>query len=106
MFGVPILASSAWQLVFGLYGYLLPFVLYAAWTSLAFWDLARRDDLGRGATLAWIAVVLLVPFLGVIAYHVLGRPRLPAWLRAAVVGGGVAAYLVILGIGALLGGIA
>jgi hypothetical protein len=50
--------------------------------------------------------VLLVPFLGVVAYHVLGRPKLPAWLRAAVVGGGVAAYLVILGIGALLGGIA
>jgi len=104
--GVPILAASPWQLVFALYGYLLPFVLYAAWTSLAFWDLARRDDLGRGAILAWIAVVLLVPFLGVIAYHVLGRPKLPGWLRAAVVGGGVAAYLVILGIGALLGGIA
>ena len=104
--GVPILAASPWQLVFALYGYLLPFVLYAAWTSLAFWDLARRDDLGRGAILAWIGVVLLVPFLGVIAYHVLGRPKLPGWLRAAVVGGGVAAYLVILGIGALLGGIA
>jgi plastocyanin len=104
--GVPLLAASPWQLVFALYGYLLPFVLYAAWTSLAFWDLARRDDLGRGATLAWIAVVLLVPFLGVVAYHVLGRPKLPGWLRAAVIGGGVAAYLVILGIGALLGGIA
>jgi hypothetical protein len=106
VFGVPLLAASPWQLVFALYGYLLPFVLYAAWTSLALWDLARRDDLRRGASLAWIAVVLLVPFLGVIAYHVLGRPRLPAWLRAAVVGGGVAAYLVVLGIGALLGGIA
>jgi predicted phage tail protein len=37
---------------------------------------------------------------------VLGRPRLPAWLRAAVIGGGLVAYLVVLGIGALLGGIA
>jgi plastocyanin len=106
VFGVPILAASPWQLLFALYGYLLPFVLYAAWTSLALWDLARRDDLGRGAAIAWIAVVLVVPFLGVIAYHVLGRPRLPAWLRAAVIGGGVAAYLVVLGVGALLGGIA
>jgi plastocyanin len=106
VFGVALLAASPWQLVFALYGYLLPFVLYAAWTSLALWDLARRDDLGRGATLGWIAVVLLVPFLGVIAYHVLGRPRLPGWLRAAVVGGGLVAYLVILGVGALLGGIA
>jgi plastocyanin len=106
VFGVALLAASPWQLVFALYGYLLPFVLYAAWTSLALWDLARRDDLGRGATLAWIAVVLVVPFLGVIAYHLLGRPRLPGWLRAAVVGGGLVAYLVILGVGALLGGIA
>ena len=106
VFGVPLLATSPWQLVFALYGYLLPFVLYAAWTSLALWDLARRDDLGRGAAVGWIAVVLVVPFLGVIAYHVLGRPRLPAWLRAAVVGGGLVAYLVVLGVGALLGGIA
>ena len=64
------------------------------------------DDLGRGAAIGWIAVILLVPFLGVIAYHTVGRPRLPAWLRAAVVGGGLVAYLVVLGITALLGGIA
>ena len=69
------------------------------WTSLALWDLARRDDLGRGAAIAWIAVILLLPFLGVIADHVVGRPRLPAWLRAAVVGGGLVAYLVVLGSG-------
>jgi hypothetical protein len=106
VFGVPILAASPWQLLFALYGYLLPFVLYAAWTSLALWDLARRDDLGRPAAVAWIGAVLLVPFLGVVAYHVLGRPRLPGWLRAAVVGGGLVAYLVVLGVGALLGGIA
>ena len=106
VFGVPILAASPWQLVFALYGYLLPFVLYAAWTSLALWDLARRDDLRRGAAIGWIAVILLVPFVGVIAYHVLGRPKLPAWLRATVIGGGLVAYLVVLGIGALLGGIA
>lgn len=106
MFGVPILASSAWQLVFGIYGYLLPFVLYAAWTSLALWDLARREDLGRPATVAWVLAILVVPFLGVVAYHVAGRPKIPGWLRLAVLGGGVAAYLVILAVGASLGGIA
>jgi plastocyanin len=103
--GVPILAASAWQLIFGLYGYLLPFALFAAWIALALWDLARRDDLGRGATIAWVAVVLIVPFLGVIAYHLLGRPKLPGWLRATMIGGGIAAYAIILGIGALIGGI-
>jgi hypothetical protein len=98
-------APSAWQLLFGLYGYLLPFVLYAAWTSLAFWDLARRDDASKGAKLVWIAVILLIPFLGVIAYHLVGRSQIPGWLRGAVVGGGLVAYLAILGAGGLLGGI-
>jgi hypothetical protein len=98
-------APSAWQLLFGLYGYLLPFVLYAAWTSLAFWDLARREDASKGAKLVWIAVILLVPFLGVIAYHLAGRSQIPGWLRGAVVGGGLVAYIAILATGALLGGI-
>jgi plastocyanin len=105
MFGLPLLASSPWQLVFGIYGYLLPFVLYAAWTSLALWDLARRDDLGRPATVAWVLAILVVPFLGVVAYHVAGRPKIPGWLRLTVLAGGIAAYLVILAIGASLGGI-
>lgn len=105
VFGIPIMAVSFWQVLFGLYGYLLPFVLYAAWLSLALWDLARRDDLSRPGTLAWIAAVLLVPFFGVIAYHIAGRSKIPAWLRGAVVGGGLASYLLILAIGAALGGI-
>lgn len=96
---------SPWQLLFGLYGYLLPFVLYAAWTSLAFWDLARREDASRSARLGWIAVILLIPFLGVIAYHAVGKSSIPLWLRAAVVGGGLAAYLLVLGLGAIIGGI-
>jgi hypothetical protein len=96
---------SPWQLLFGLYGYLLPFVLYSAWTSLAFWDLARREDASRNARLGWVAAILLVPFLGVIAYHAVGKSAIPTWLRAAVVGGGLAAYLLVLGLGAIIGGI-
>jgi hypothetical protein len=62
--GVPILAASAWQLVFGLYGCLLSLALFAARISLAIWDLARRDDLSRPAIVAWIVAVLDVPFAG------------------------------------------
>jgi hypothetical protein len=40
-----------------------------------------------------MAVVFAVPFLGVIAYHALGRSRLPRWVRIAVVGGGTAVWL-------------
>lgn len=102
--GVP-LTAGALSLFFGLYGYLLPFVLLAAWTALAIWDIARRDDLSKGAAIGWIAVVLVVPFVGPIAYHAVSRSPLPGWLRGAVVGGGLAAYLLILGIGLALGGV-
>lgn len=96
---------NVFQLLFNLYGYLLPFVLYAAWTSLAFWDLARREDGSKASKLGWVAAILVVPFLGVIAYHAFGGSSIPGWLRAAVVGGGVGAYVVILAIAALAGGI-
>lgn len=39
MSGVPISSPSIWQLLFQLYGYLMPFVLYSAWTALALYDL-------------------------------------------------------------------
>ncbi len=104
VFGVP-LTAGALSVFFGLYGYLLPFVLLAAWTALALWDIARREDLSKGASLGWIAVILLVPFLGPIAYHVASRSPLPGWLRGAMVGGGIAAYLVVLGIGVVAGGV-
>lgn len=104
VFGVP-LTAGALSVFFGLYGYLLPFVLLAAWTALALWDIARREDLSRGASLGWVAVILLVPFLGPIAYHVASRSPIPAWLRGAMVGGGIAAYLLVLGIGLVTGGV-
>jgi plastocyanin len=108
--GLPLLATGFWSIFFGLYAYLLPFVLLAAWTALALWDLARHAQdggeggLSRGAIIAWIAVILLVPFFGVMAY-LLMRASLPGWLRATVVGGGLAAYLLIMGVGALVGGV-
>jgi plastocyanin len=116
--GLPLLATGFWSVLFGLYAYLLPFVLLAAWTALALWDLARRDvsesehqgpggrrsDMTRAATIAWIAVILLVPFAGVMIY-LLVRARLPGWLRGTLVGGGLAAYLLILAVGAVVGGV-
>ncbi|MDX1620940.1 MAG: right-handed parallel beta-helix repeat-containing protein [Nitriliruptorales bacterium] len=102
--GVPVLAS-AWSVFFGVYGYLLPLMLLAAWTALALWDIARRDDLSRGAAIGWVAAVLIVPFVGVIAYHAVSGSPIPGWLRASYLVGGLVAYLVILGIGAVVGGV-
>lgn len=103
LFGV--LFASAAGVFFGLYAYLLPFVLYAAWVGIALWDLARRDDVGKGKVIAWTAVILLIPFVGVIAYHLFSASPIPRWQRLTYVLGGLAAYLVIFGLGAVIGGI-
>jgi plastocyanin len=104
MAGIPLL-GSAFSVFYGLYGYILPFALYAAWVGLAVWDVARREDLGTGTAVAWILAVLVLPFVGPVLYLFAGRSRLPLHVRLAVVLGGVAAYAVTLGVGALAGGI-
>jgi plastocyanin len=96
---------GAFQLAFNIYGYLLPFMLLAAWSILAFWDLSRRDDVSAGKGVFWVAVILLLPFLGAIAYHLFGGSKLPAWLRWALIPGGIVAYAVTVLIVSLAGGV-
>jgi plastocyanin len=102
VFGV--LMGSVTSVFFGLYAYLLPFVLYAAWVTIALWDLFRSNR-GKGAVIGWSAVILLVPFLGVILYYLFGRSQIPTWQRMTLVFGGLGAYLVILAVGAIVGGV-
>ncbi len=104
MAGIP-LVGSAWSVFFGIYAWFLPFALYATWIALAAWDLARRDDLGKGATIGWLAVVLLVPFVGPVIYYAFGHSTIPAHVRWTLVGGGLGAYLLIVAIGAFATGV-
>jgi hypothetical protein len=94
---------STWQTLLNLYGFLVPFLLYAAWSTLAFWDIGRREGLSRSSALGWIGLVLLVPFAGAAAYHLVGGSRIPGHLRAGVVGGGLAFYALVLIVGSLVG---
>jgi Phospholipase_D-nuclease N-terminal/Right handed beta helix region len=90
----------------GLYAYVLPLVLYAAWVVIAIWEIiTRRDDLGRGAGIGWILAILIVPFLGVIAYYVFGKSRIPAAYRWVLLAGGMGAYLLFLVLGLVVGGV-
>lgn len=98
-------APGVFQLAFNLYGYLLPFLLLTTWAGLALWDLARRDDIGPERGILWVVAVLVVPFLGAIAYHAFGRSRLPAWLRWSVIAGGIGAYAITFGLISLFGGV-
>ncbi len=104
MAGIPVFASF-FGTFFGLYAYLLPFALYAAWIALAAWDLTRREALSAGGRVGWLAVVLLVPFLGPVLYYALGRSPIPAHVRWTLVGGGLLAYALVAGVGAVVGGV-
>jgi hypothetical protein len=97
--------ASAAGVFFGLYAYVLPLVLYTSWVVLALLDLSRREDLSRGSTIAWMAAILVVPFLGVVAYYILGKSTIPVWQRWVFIAGGVAVYLLFLGLGMVIGGI-
>ena len=90
----------------GLYAYVLPLVLYAAWVVIAVWEvITKRHDLGRGAGIGWILVILVVPFLGVIAYYVFGKSQIPVGYRWVLLAGGMGAYLLFLVLGLVVGGL-
>lgn len=98
--------ASAIGGILGLYAYVLPLVLYAAWVVIAIWEIInKRDDLGRGAGVGWILAILIIPFLGVIAYYVVGKSRIPAVYRWVLLAGGMGAYLLFLALGLVVGGV-
>ncbi|MCB1247718.1 MAG: PLDc N-terminal domain-containing protein, partial [Acidimicrobiia bacterium] len=104
--GVPVTEPTVWTFLFTLWGYFLPLALVGAWIGLAIWDMVRRqDEISKGWAIAWFAVILLIPILGVIAYFIFGKSTIPAWLRGLVVGGGIAAYLVVLAAMMLISGV-
>jgi len=90
----------------GLYGYVLPLALYAAWVVIALWEIiGRRDDLSRGAGIGWMLAILIIPFLGVLGYYIVGKSRIPAPYRWVLLAGGMAAYLIVVALGLVLGGV-
>lgn len=93
------------QMLLGLYAYLLPTLLYVLWSTLALWDLARRPQARPAFTWGWTLAIFLLPFVGAVAYLLLGGAQLSPRSRMVTVGGGAGAYLLILVIGALAGGV-
>lgn len=96
---------TALQMLLGLYGYVLPTLLYVLWSTLALWDIGRRADLRPRPTWLWTLAIFLLPFLGPVLYFLLGKSTLSARLRALSFGGGAAVYVIVLALGALSGGV-
>ncbi|HEX5590957.1 MAG TPA: right-handed parallel beta-helix repeat-containing protein [Candidatus Limnocylindrales bacterium] len=89
--GIPL--TSTLTTVLGLYGYVFPLVLYAAWVAIALWDLVRREPVSDRRRIGWMAVVLVVPVLGPVAYFVAGGSPISRPVRWFLVLGGLAIYL-------------
>ena len=93
---------GALRVLVGLHAYVLPFAIAAAWIGVALWDLSRREGLSRGALVGWVLLILLVPVVGP-AIALLTSPTLPRTLGTTFVGGGVASYLLVLGVATVIG---
>ena len=89
----------------GLYAYVLPLVLYAAWVVIALWEITNRDDMSKGAGIGWMFAILIVPFLGVIAYYIFGKSQISAVYRWVLLAGGLGVYVLFLLIGLVAGGV-
>ena len=88
---------STGSVLFGLYDYLLPIMLYCAWSSLAFMDLAAAGETGGSRVMKWSAGLLLFPLIGAAAYLLWGNPRMSRFNRIVVVGGGLLVMAVAYG---------
>ena len=82
--------------IFGLYGWILIMTLFALWISLALWDLStdvRRR--GQASVFWWTLGIFFIPFAGVIAYYIFGRPRMPVWARVLLLAVPLPVYIAV-----------
>lgn len=98
-----VILPTTLQMLLGLYGYLLPTLLYVLWATLALWDVGKRSDLRPAAVWGWTLAIFLLPFVGPAAYLLAGGGQIPARVRILTVGGGASAYALVLLLATLVG---
>ena len=102
LFGVH-LGYSTYNALLGLFGWFLIASLYAAWTLIALWELtSRAREWGAVRVMGWTGAIMVVPFLGVIGYFILGKSAISAWKRAFILIAPLLAYIGVV-VGMLLG---
>ena len=83
------------SLFFNFYGYYLPIFLYAAWTPLALYDLGESKFTSNLSKVIWTLIILLIPLIGAFIYHVFIAQTLSVAVRASMIFGGIAAFLIV-----------
>ncbi len=94
--------ANLFQVWFIVYLYLLPFLLYATWASLALMDLNERGS--DRARAAWGAFIILVPLLGGGWYLLSAARTFKPSARFAIVLTGLVVWLLPLAAGVWLAG--
>ncbi len=93
-----------WPVLFGALLWWIPFLTWVFGGVWTVWSL-RRDDRSRGVRAAWIAAIVLIPAIGVVAYLAFGRTQTARRRRLATGLGGAALWLVAVVAGLLVGGV-
>ncbi len=102
--GISLAAPTWWSLLLATYAYLLPLILYVAWVSIAMWDTIRQESMPNRRRIGWMAIVLLVPFVGPILYYAIGRSPIPRSVRVMLVAGAMGIYVLFAALSVVLGG--
>ena len=105
MSGIPISSPTLWQLMFQMYGYFMPFVLFAAWSAMALWDVNTNEKTQGRSRYVWLAIIFLIPFFGVIYYHLFGPSNISRSMKVAAIGGGLLSYIIVLVLSAIISGL-
>jgi polyferredoxin len=69
------------------------------------YDLNTNKQVEGAKKYIWLAVVFLVPFFGVLAYHLIGPSYISKTMKYAAIGGGLISYLLILILTAVISGL-
>ena len=83
------------SLFFNFYGYYLPIFLYATWTATALFDLHIGKYRSAPSKITWTLVLMFVPLVGPLIYHMFAARELDVVIRATMIFGGIAVMTIV-----------
>ena len=83
------------SLFLNFYGYYLPFFLYATWTSLALVDISQNRYSSNIFKVIWTLIVTFIPLIGSFIYHLFVAEHIHVAVRATMIFGGIATFLIV-----------
>ena len=84
---------------------LLDAVCVVCCLALAIKDIDSNDRVNGSMKYVWLGVVYLVPFFGVLVYHLAGPSAISRSMKLAAIVGGLFSYIAILVAGAVISGL-